>query len=785
MSIHGAGGIQPTLLREGFVQPQKWYTTEEKNSLSNMRGIDFIMNWFNKRIPHSQGGLPEIASKGAVDKVLIIKAQTASGKSTIIPPEFFNRFFEGYKKSIACTQPRVLTAVDIPKDILQFNPKLKMGENVGFQTGVVTRKPVKGIIYMTIGVLLQQLKTMSDADFMNKYSIVIVDETHARDINVDLTLYMMKKFLNRNAKKIGCPFLVLMSATFDTAKFAKYYKVPKNVIDVKGASFPIEEHYLEYASSNYIEDAISQAITIHEEAVDDLADDNDIRDILIFVNGAGAINKMQKALDTYNMEKTTKNKILVVPLNSQYYYQADKEFRHLYSKIKDVEIDVEGKSTEVTRRVIISTNIAETGVTIDTLKYVIDTGYVISSEYNPVLSAGLLKSMPVTQGMAMQRRGRVGRKAPGHWYPLFTKEIFDKLQVDEFAELIKGDINEVMLAIIILESELKLSDDESVFAALVEEGDFGRAVDKTGVPNYSKWFKKQFSIDTLDMLELPSADSMHESIEKLYVLGAFNGEYPTKTGLIMNLFRKIPLESRRMILEGYRLNVGILDLVTIAIGLTLRKGELFTEQGKPYKKAKGAGKFSAFGKMDFDIYEYSKLKTKLLFGDDFIQFIFIVRDFLVAHEEFKSIYALKKWCEKNGLSYAQLMNFIELRDELVATMATIGFNPYMGEMYTELMQYSNSVDLLNYTKKIKQCIYAGYKMNTAMWNPAAHAYITERRHVKIIVDSDSIDTNFPPKYIIYNAVTTKATPENKYQHSVDHISALDGFINIDHTYLYK
>ncbi|PJA92691.1 MAG: hypothetical protein CO133_01835 [Candidatus Komeilibacteria bacterium CG_4_9_14_3_um_filter_37_5] len=150
-----------------------------------------------------------------------------------------------------------------------------MGENIGFQNSVIAKKPNRGIIYMTVGTLQQQLNIMDDESFMRKYSLIVIDEAHERSIGTDFTLYMMKKFINRNYKNADCPFLLITSATFNTKKFADYLldhlktERYKNIINVGGFTYPITETWPEYDSDNYIQDAVSKAIQIHKENPED------------------------------------------------------------------------------------------------------------------------------------------------------------------------------------------------------------------------------------------------------------------------------------------------------------------------------------------------------------------------------------------------------------------------------------------------------------------------------------------------------------------------------------
>jgi HrpA-like RNA helicase len=277
----------PTLLRKGFLEEvcdthdSSILYSPTKDVLDQSVPVDYIMN----RISSKKG-----MSESPMDRIFLLNSSTGSGKSTILPPEFYHRYFNDLGgKNICCTQPRVLTSIDIPNTILKYHTKealqksghgsrtpLIMGKNIGYQTGVVSKKPVRGLIYMTIQVLTQQLNIMSDEDFMARYSAIFIDEVHERSVPTDYALYALKKFINRNCKNRNCPFLFIMSATFDTWKFADYLlsECPKskryeNIIIIKGFTHHVDHNYLSYDSTNYIQSAIDTATKIHKENPED------------------------------------------------------------------------------------------------------------------------------------------------------------------------------------------------------------------------------------------------------------------------------------------------------------------------------------------------------------------------------------------------------------------------------------------------------------------------------------------------------------------------------------
>src|SRR5271170_3377518 len=129
---------QPTLFVEGKLIAQP----DDTGDLVNIKPINYILDWVEKRL--NSANQPS-------DRVLVLKSSTGSGKSTVIPPELYYKFFEKLgKRNICCTQPRVLTSIEIPRTIIPYHQgttgrkALKMGDNIGFQNGVVAKRPTRG-----------------------------------------------------------------------------------------------------------------------------------------------------------------------------------------------------------------------------------------------------------------------------------------------------------------------------------------------------------------------------------------------------------------------------------------------------------------------------------------------------------------------------------------------------------------------------------------------------------------------------------------------------------------
>jgi HrpA-like RNA helicase len=843
----------PTLLRPGGLLATKW--SPPQAVLDKHKPIDYIIDWVKAKMKKNTS---------PADRILLLQSATGSGKSTILPPELYHVFFNDDKRNITCLQPQVYNAVSMPGNIIPFHTKealkasgkgsrtpLELGENIGYQTGVFVRVPVKGIIFMTVGVLMQQLNIMSDEEFMKKYSFIIVDEAHKRSIDTDIVMSALKAFVNRNYKNPQCPLIVITSATFDTERYCDWIldsvKKPdryQNIINVKGqTSYPIHEVFLKYEAKDMINAAVDRIVQIHEEFASDFGvepdkepkeedrlmlkadadakkkEDTFFRDILVFVTGARDVDDLKKKMNDLNANHPFFQKYPVLPigLTSDVVKRRDLDYTYLDKEIEDLVVEVrtgkqkKGEETTTsieikkpTRRVIIATNVGEVGITYHALKHVIDTGMHKSKEVAPTIGASALILKPITQGIHTQRKGRTGRRAPGYSFPLFTEENYNKMLVDELPGMLREDVTQTLLNLIIMrvDPENKGNEYKPVELFGPQPPDVKFKI-KEARKEIAKQFKDaKYDVTKLDLLDLPSADSLHASMDKLYTLGAIDSNgCPTPLGFLMNKFRYISFESVKMILSGYAWKAPISDLVTIAamvnqgtflVSRKLRKNRAEAEY-------RNAGISSLSSKAKQIVPNYVSLYNSLLIADDFINTLVLFYEFQeqvekqFTGEAEKDLGTLEEWCDNRGISFSSLINALDERDQVIQTLAMIGFNPFQNsqkELRHVLSCYNNcgKRDLIDRVKVLKQCIFEGYKMNLAEWHPRARAYISRQSHTYLLVDNPIVtgrkdilregDSN--PRFIIFDEIGLKSNPATGiYQSSVGLISVLDGYVPID------
>ncbi len=846
----------PTLLEKDKIVPQKWMSESFVSSIGENQTIDVLMNYIEKFVV-----LEKVLStqhKSIGEHVLVLKSGTGTGKSTIIPPALYRKFFPSQHKNIIITQPTILTTTEIPYQIVQYNPDIIIGKNIGYQTSSLKLPHGRGILFSTVGILLQYLRTMTDKEFKKKFSFILIDEVHNRTTDLDMTLYYLKQLLIRNYKEADCPFIILMSASFDPIPFMKYFECGnEQYLEIIGYTYPIKDNYVKYDVSNYLTYITDKIEEIHLQNIEDLVPSNEFRDIIVFLPGLLEMKKIEESIHSLNInvfakgleysKNHSKNQIvkyekkektgakemdlflLPIIIMSENIQRGDENYKNLFSPIENIKVELKkeyeikstksskntsksskntnknGKNTNkngkskkggkdvfynVSRRIILATNAAETGITIDSLKYCIDSGFAKMNFFDPVFGVEILIKKNVTQANSMQRRGRVGRKHPGEFFACYTKSSYDFMQKIPFSNILLEDITPFLLNIITSETNTRVerSDKEISTSKPFRMNKF----DQESYQLVSD-FDFKFS-ENLDFIKNPSVDSINYAVEKLYLLGLIDSNIkPTLFGVYANKFKKVSIESIRMILAGYHHNTSVLDLITIASFLYYSH-KIFVNK----KEYKPRNLFNMKEKEN-KYYYYN------VFRDDFIEFLFIWYDYITLCKEIdvditkannkSNVFSkINEWGEENSLSLSALYDISQYRDEIIFDMIAMGLNPYYNGSGLPNVQYSlinliksNLNDGLEEISKIKNCIYEGYKLNLCIWN--GKEYINQANHLPLMIKSEiikkhniesiSVDNrSLMPKFLVYNQMIMTETIIG-IRISTSCVSILDNYVDID------
>lgn len=745
---------------------------EKQSDLDDKVPLNYIMEWVGKKLESK-------SASSMSDRVIVLLSKTGSGKSSSIAPSLYLRHFKKYKANIIITQPRVLTTIDIPRDIsLIDNYKvpnkdglsIELFRNLGYQTQDYVQKPKeKGILFSTTGILLQLLKNMPDEKFCKRYKFVIIDEAHDRSLDVDLVLLLMKRLIKRNLSN-NPPFLILMSATLNVNQYCKYFDT-KTVFEVNGQSKPIEVIYPQVDVPDiYVKtcDIVKQLDDYEKKNPND-ATEKGIRDMIIFMSATGPIKKMILALN--NLNKTLSRKILPVSITSADISGGTDSYRLIMEDYRKLKVEVDGKTHPAYRRIIVSTNVAETGLTLDYLRYCVDTAMQFTNEFNHRHGVNIMMTKPTTSSMSLQRKGRVGRKHAGVFYPLFTEQTFKDMIVDNTPSIMVEDMTPHMLALFVNEP----------------------------VSSFDK-------MPVYDMLTPPSDDCINYSLQRLYTLGAINPDATiTKLGKMMNSFRKMNIESSKMILSGLVYGVSIKELVCMACLMQIKKTDLLLD-----KRDTGVIPYDAgilfdelyqitptFDRSKCDTANYNRLKAKLLVGCEMLELLLIYQRFTAKASSIPTG-KLRKWCFSKGLNYTNLCKITESIDEIYWGMLDqLKINPVRdetqnAELYQVLKRSGdiNNTELVNAVIALKKCIYEGYKNNLLLWDQDDNAYKT-MAGLKVSVGSklvsrltyQKLGASFEqeqPKMLLYKELFTRQDPKSgRYAHEANIISVMDGFVHVD------
>ncbi len=342
--------------------------------------------------------------------VILIASGTGSGKTVLIPK--FALHVNEYKGKIIVTLPKKI----ITKKAAEFSAKtldVKLGEYVGFQyKGENNKSKNTVLLYSTDGSIISMIK---NDPLLLDIDILIIDEAHERKVQIDLLLYLIKNAIKMRKEKNHKPLkLIIMSATINEEIFKAYYQDFKfDYLFLSGKpNYPIESFYLKesiFGNNNlYIEKGIKIINEIVNNKSKNIKNDKNTGDILFFVTTVQECNEISEKLT-----ETIKT-AFIMPLYSG--FPSDLE-PYINDQLKYKELN-----SNFTRRIFISTNVAESSLTIDGIVYVIDSGLEISVKYDPKKKINVMNKNIITKAQISQRKGRSGRTQNGYCFHLYTEE---------------------------------------------------------------------------------------------------------------------------------------------------------------------------------------------------------------------------------------------------------------------------------------------------------------------------------------------------------------------------
>lgn len=488
-SLHGQELLDLVLSSEAYVEKKsalELYIQEQENNLK-LREEQVPKLEYPEALPVSQRK-DEIMSALVNNQVVIIAGETGSGKTTQIPKMCLEAGF-GRKGLIGHTQPRRIAARAVASRIAEEMHE-QLGNSVSYKVRFTDiSSPNAYIKLMTDGILLSELVT--DRLLLN-YDVIIIDEAHERSLNIDFLLGYLKNLLAKRPELK----LIITSATIDVERFAAHFNNAP-IIEVSGRTYPVEVVYMPLMEDNkgvYIEshDGTGRYEHNHKSNNHMLEERHEQIDALLADNGPGAWRNNnaggsmaalraaaatsrapvrnnedddRDVADTMDLRqgilqaiKYLQNRgrgdtLVFLPGErdileiAQFLRKAglrDTEIVPLYARLATQEQNkIFTEHTGV--RIVLSTNVAETSLTVPGIRYVIDPGLARISRYSSRTKVQRLPIEPISQASANQRKGRCGRVSDGICVRLYSKEDFDSRPEFTDPEILRTNLASVLL----------------------------------------------------------------------------------------------------------------------------------------------------------------------------------------------------------------------------------------------------------------------------------------------------------------------------------------------------
>jgi len=578
--------------------PQTKKGRQQESGINRWTGLPYSARYYS--ILETRLKLPVYQFKDKLietvrnNQIVVVEGQTGSGKTTQIPAFLVDAggFVTPGSTAVACTQPRRVAATSIAARVAD-EMDVELGQEVGYTIRFEdVSDPHKTVLkFVTDGMLLRE--AMSDP-LLRRYSVIVLDEAHERTLATDVLMGLLMEVLPKRTKtsEYGELKVVVMSATLDAEKFQKYFN-DAPLLKVPGRTFPVEVFYTKEPEQNYVEAAVRTTLHIHEH--------EGPGDILVFLTGEQEIEQAcQEMREKASGLGKDMPELVVYPLYSSL---PPAQQKLIFKRAPGPRV-VGGPPG---RKVVVSTNIAETSLTIDGIVYVVDPGFSKQKVFNPRVRVESLLVSPISRASARQRAGRAGRTQPGKCYRLYTEKSFHEDLVETtYPEILRSKMSNVVLTL------------------------------------------KKLGIDDLvhfDWMDPPAPETLMRALETLNYLGALDDEGElTELGYQMSELPLDPQLSKLLLLSpDYGCSS---EIVTIVACLSVP--QIFL---RPRESAKAADAAKAqFSHPDSD--HITMLNAYALY-------------------ESTPEFDRKSWCYQNFLNERSLLNAFHVRKQLTGIMSKI------------------------------------------------------------------------------------------------------------------
>lgn len=456
------------------------------------------------------------------NQLIFLSSGTGSGKSVLIPKIALH--YTGYNGTVLMTLPKRLITVSTAT-FAATTLDIELGKEIGYvfkNSPKEMSNPTNKIVYVTDGILIMQF--INDPT-LSKFNVIIIDEAHERKVQIDLIMLFIKNLL-LSGKRPDLK-VIFMSATIDTGKYQKYFAgIQSAIIEIAGQpNYPIDIHYLDQPSKSYLLDGLDRIKEIEQMS--------EPPDTLFFITTSNeALQLCKKVRPLY-----PKAFCIEVFADMDRDLKIYAESRYKYNELGDYH-----------SKLIMATNVAESSLTIEGLKIVIDSGFELESRFDPQHVGRILEKKFITKSQAIQRRGRVGRTESGTCYHLLTKEQFESLAEYPSPSILKEDITMELLKIMQITENSTFAEGTRMMSELMDPPkkpymDYAHSlyelyniIDSTGKMNKIAYNITSFSAQPLNrILFLIYAFQLHCAKEASIIMAMLDVSH----GKFDNLFFKI------------------------------------------------------------------------------------------------------------------------------------------------------------------------------------------------------------------------------------------------------
>uniref|UniRef100_A0A0B7A8J7 RNA helicase n=1 Tax=Arion vulgaris TaxID=1028688 RepID=A0A0B7A8J7_9EUPU len=500
-----ASNSAPRFWKPGTPAPGVNNISEERTSTSDQTGLDNASVIYNPyrdlSIEQQRQKLPVFQYRNHIlylaekYQTVVIIGETGCGKSTQIPQYLLEAGWALNGYIIGVTQPRRVAAVTVATRVAEERGAI-LGDEVGYLIRFDNccddqRTRVK---FMTDGMMITEI--MKDP-LLRKYSVLLIDEAHERALNTDIILGLLRK-IQKKRKDLR---IIVASATLNAEEMKNFFNTNETddiekdtavIMTVQGREYPVDIHYMLDPVPNYIKASVETVMKIHFK--------EGPGDIIVFLTGMHEVDDVVSQLisKARNLSKDDM-RMKVLPMHG--------------SLPSSEQMKVFERTPKNTRKIVVSTNIAEASITVPGIAYIVDSGFVKLKAYNPKSGIESLVITPISQASANQRAGRAGRVRAGKAYRLYTEESYRNLPTSAVPDMLRSDLAPVILQLKAL-----------------------------GISNVLRFH----------FISPPPAQNMVRGLELLYALGALDdsGNLTSPLGLQMAEFPLSPSFAKMLLSSG-------------------------------------------------------------------------------------------------------------------------------------------------------------------------------------------------------------------------------------------